>query len=1101
MQQMKNLKVCSYIFPLCLLCISAVCWGQSAGSIAGTVTDSTGASVVGTTVSAIQESTRTTSTAVANQSGAYIFPSLQPSTYTLSISAPGFQSFVQKGVLLQANQAMTVNIKLQVGSISQVVSVSGSGTQVDTTTSTVSQVIGEQQVNELPLNGRNAAQLTTLVAGVVLAPNDNADQGATKTFPVAVTISANGSRADQTNYLLDGGNNVDEYTNVNGPFPFPDALQEFSVQTSNYNAEYGQNSGGVVNIVTKSGGTAFHGNAFEYLRNGLFNARNYFATTVDPLKRNQFGGTFGGPVTIPHISTGKHSFFFFGYQHTIVHDLQGGVTAYVPTDANRQGDYSALLSATDPDNPLGKVIHIIDPQTGLPFPNNMVSRTDPAAASFESHLPHATGNGRAVYQQPLNQGFNEFVGRFDQDLSVKDHILARYYYNDFTSAGVVDPSNLLTYTDQSNIRFQNALLSDTHTFTANLLNSLIVNYTKETSLRGPLDNAPDVGDFGVNIYQPPMKALQQITVSGFLGIGDQPLALFQRNNVTIADDFHWVRGNHNFAFGVHAEISKIDVNNQSNLPGAFTFNSNNTGYALASLQLGYLYQFIQASGQYMNIRNHFLGFYGQDSWKVSQRLTLNYGIRYEPFYPWNEIMHRIERFDPSAYADGRTSTVYVNAPKGLLFPGDAGMPDNGIKNGYAGVMPRVGFAWDVYGDGKISLRGGSGIFYDTRIPGIYYANFTNLTPFILQYNQIYPSGPFSDPYRNSTNPFPAPYPPAKTVSFPSPVQALTFDPSGTYHVPVTYNWNLVLENQIANNLLLRIAYVGSHQSNLLSDLELNPSVYIPNSSLSTNQRRPYQGYSNITEANMGANESYQSLQGTLEQRLSKGVTVLMNYTWSKALDTLPYGATLNALKPSTSYVYPYTMPNFKSLDIGPSDFDRRSVLSASYVWQLPILKRGDAALRAVINHWQTSGIVAAQSGAPLTITAGQDISSTGLNQDRAVLTGASIHGMAACANTSSSCVNWLNSNAFALPKPGQFGDIRKGAFRGPGYFNWDISLARDFPIISTVSLRFRAEYFNVTNHADFSNPTTSVSTAGFGNITSTGNNQPRIGQMSVKIQF
>jgi len=1103
MQRSTTIRFHAWLFALLpiLLVAGLSAWGQANGSITGTVTDATGASVTSATLTAVQQKTGTAFHASVNKDGIYVFPTLPPTTYSISVTATGFNTYEQKDLLLQANQTMTVNVVLHVGQVAEEVTVTGSASQVDTTTSTLSAVMGEERVNELPLNGRNAAGLTLLVAGVAPAPNDNSDQGNKKTFPTVVNISASGSRADQTNYLLDGGNNIDEFTNVNAPFPFPDALQEFSVQTTNYNAEYGQNSGGVVNIVTKSGGNAFHGDLFEYLRNGAFNARNYFATSVDPLKRHQYGGTIGGPMIIPHLLKSKHEFFFLGYQHTQIHNQNGSNSAYVPTDANRSGDFSALLSATNPNNPLSKAIQIIDPLTGTPFSNNIIptSRFDAAALAFVSHLPHATGNGKVIYKQPVNNEYNEFVARVDGD-SNKDHIFGRYYVNQFTNAGAYDPTNLLTYSDQSTIRFQSALISDVHTFSANLLNSLVINYTREFSNRSPLGGVMDAGDFGVKMYLPADKAIQQINASGFFGIGDDPRAVFGRNNMTAAEDLHWILGGHNLAFGAHAEISKFDLNNQANLPGLFTFNSNTTKYSLASLQLGYMYQFVQGAGQYVRARNTFLGLYAQDSWKLNRRLTVNYGIRWEPFYPWHEVKDRVVRFDPEAYTSKRTSTVYTNAPAGLLFPGDAGVPERTIKNVYGDFMPRVGFAWDVFGTGRTSVRGGSGIFYNTRYPAIFYLNFASMTPFSLQYNQLNPSQPFSNPYLGVTNPFPTTYPPAKTVTFPSPSNVITFDPSGNYKVPSTYNWNLVVEHQLTQTLLLRAAYVGAHQSHMLTDLELNPAAYIAGSKLSTNARRPYAGYSTITVANMGANESYNALQSTIQLRARKNLTASLNYTWSKALDTLPLSAPLNALRPSVSYVYPYTMPDFKALDKGPSDFDRRSVISSSYVWTLPMLQDHSRALRAIVNHWNTSGIIAVRTGSPITITAGTDQSGTGLNQDRAVFDGSKAYGATSCTGTTTSCKSWLNTAAFTLPATGGFGNVRKSAFRGPGHFNWDVSATRDFTLYHEAVLRLRAEYFNVLNHTNFAGPTSSLSAAGFGTISSTSSD-PRICQLSLKLQF
>ena len=318
---------------LLIACATARLNAQGFASISGVVTDSSGAVIPSAQVTATQTQTGTTSMVKSSGDGTFVFPALLPSKYSITVSAAGFQNYSRTGIVLQANQAITVNVTLTVGAATQTVSVSGDAPQVDTTTGTLSQVIDQNRVVDLPLNGRNAASLITLVAGVVDATNEGngVNQGNGKTFPAAVVTSANGTLPNQSNYLLDGGNNVDEMTNVNGPFPFPDALQEFSVQTSNYNAEFGQSAGAVVNIVTKSGGSQFHGDAFEFLRNGYFNAKPYFATKADNLHRHQFGGTIGGPVIIPHLSKGQSTQFFFGYQHTLQHQNSNSTTTTVPT--------------------------------------------------------------------------------------------------------------------------------------------------------------------------------------------------------------------------------------------------------------------------------------------------------------------------------------------------------------------------------------------------------------------------------------------------------------------------------------------------------------------------------------------------------------------------------------------------------------------------------------------------------------------------------------------------------------------------------------------------------------------------------------------------
>jgi hypothetical protein len=1087
---------------LALLASVPGAFAQGRTALSGTVADGQGALIPSAIVTVIQVNTGATTVATSNASGAYVFPSLPAANYSITATATGFKKFVQQGIVLQADQSVTLNLTLQLGETSQTVLVSADTAQVDTTTGTLSQVVGEESVNELPLNGRNAADLTEESAGVVLGPVDNSDQGVTKTFPAAVTVSINGARSADTNYMFDGGNNIDEYTNVNQPFPFPDALQEFSVQTSNYNAEYGQNAGGVVNIVSKSGGENYHGDLFEYVRNGMFNAANYFSNTVDPLKRNQFGSTLGGPVHIPHVITSKHTFFFAGYQKTILRDQQGGVNSFIPTQANMAGDFSALLNPSSPDNPLGKSIQIVNPRTGQPYPNNYIdpSTFDNAAVALMKDLPSVTGNGAVYYRNPLAQDFNEVLVRGDQDLGTADHITAHYYLNGFTNAGVLNTANLLTYSAQSHIQVQSALVSETHTFSAKLLNTFNGNYSREISTRGPVPNGPNITDFGVNITQPSINAITGVTAAGFFTLGATAGAAFQRNNYTFSDDLHWVKGNHNFAFGVHAEISKVDLNNQYNQPGTFTFNSNTTNYALSSFLLGYLYNFNQGAGQYFNDRNQFYGFYAQDSWKLAHKLTLDYGVRYEPFRPWQETMHRVEQFSPAAYAAGRKSLVYVNAPAGMVFPGDAGVPEQGVRSGYKNFMPRLGFAYDVFGDGRLSVRGGGGMFFDTRQPAIMNSIPSENSPFSLSVTLTDPQGPFSNPYQGITDPFPAPSVAPANFVFTPPVQVNAYDPSGTFQVPVMYDWNLTVEQRVGKNSTARIGYVSSHASHLFVDDDLNPATYLAGSTLGPNSRRYYPGYTDILEASMSGNSAYNSLQATFQEHVSKGLTATANYTYSKSIDTLPYntGDTTPSSGPGAPYAIPIYQPNYKSLDIGPSDFDRTHVFSGSYVWDIPMLRDLSPILKAIVSNWQTTGILQMQSGQPVTITAGSDRSGTALLQDRAQWNGQNPYGAGACTSKAP-CKNYFNPAAFSLPASGTYGNAVKGAFRGPDYFDWDAGMVRNFPIKESAQLQFRAEYFNLINRDNLGNPISYVGSGGFGSITTAIS--PRIAQFSGKLIF
>ncbi len=1084
---------------------STVLQAQGLGEFVGTVTDPSGGVIAGAKVTVTEVGTGFSRTVDTGGEGFFAIQNLRPSDYTIKVEAPGFRAYTRSGVTLVADQRATVNIRLDLGAATETVAVVANGEQVDTSTSTIKQVVDATRIVELPSNGRNPAQLTLLVAGAVNSPSGGADQGQTKTFPGAVTISTNGSRQSNISYRLDGANNVDEYTNVNAPFPFPDALQEFSVQTSNYSAEYGMNSGGVVNIITRSGTNELHGAAFGFLRNAVFNARNFFSASRDQLKRGQYGGTIGGPVYIPGVYNGRdRTFFFFGTQRTTIRNLQGAQTAFVPTDANLAGDFSALLDAANPANSLKKVTPVLDPLTGQAFPGNRIplSRFDPASVNVTSYLPRVGGDGTVVYVKPIAQNFHEEVAKVDHSWGTQDRITGRYYDAKFFNQGIWNKANALTYTDQSNIFSQNAVIQETHIFRPNLLNDVRFNYSRENSTRGPAPGVPNFNDFGVRMYQPPDKTIENLEAVNFFKFGDSPPARFTRNNFTLADDVRWVSGRHSLSFGFHGELSRVDLDNQFLRGGNIQFNSNKTNYAIASFLIGQIGNFRQGGGEFKNNRNQFLGFYAQDSFRVTSRLTLNYGLRWEPVFPWREVRGRVEQFRPDLFAKGVKSTQFVNAPPGLFFPGDPGVPKYGTNNVYKDFEPRLGFAYDVTGKGRTSLRGGVGIFYDSRQTGIFNNRIADVTPYSPQLTYTDPAGPFSNPLAGVVNPFPAPFPPPKDAIFPLPVLAITNEPTGVYKVPVMYNWNLTLEHQLASDVLVRVAYVGSHGSHLNEAIELNPAVYRPGSTLSTDARRLFPGFQFISLASEQGNSHYNSLQLGLEKRLSHGLTILANYTWAKSYDDMPFAAGSGGPADGNSLALPWYLPNDTRLDRGLSDFDVAHRFVVSYVWQLPALAKSGALVRTVAGGWQFSGIFSAQTGTPLSMLAGKDQSQTNLNRDRAVQTGPA-YGPGACKNVAP-CVDYINPNSFALPALGEFGNVGKGALRFPGQVVSDMGFFKNIPVRERWKLQFRAEFFNLFNRVNYKQPDQSnqvdtVSAGGFGSIRQA--NDPRIGQLALKLIF
>ena len=1208
---MKNIVLVSV---LAVLLTRELSFAQGLGSIVGTVTDPSGAAIASARITATQGGTNFSRVAISNSDGYFVLSSLSPAVYTLSTEANGFR-LEKQTVTLLADQSLTVNMKMQLGMASQIVEVQSNTLQVDTSTSTLNQVIEQQRISELPLNGRNAATLTLLVAGAVNSPNGGADQGATKTFPGAVTFSANGARQNSISYQLDGGNYVDEYTNVNQPFPFPDALQEFSVQTSNYSAEYGENAGGVVNVVTKSGTNSFHGDAFEFVRNPTFNAQNYFATptTPDQIKRNQFGGTLGGPIIR------NRTFFFAGYQRTAFRNVILGSSKVVG-----QTDIANFL-AGGPFGPAG----IIDPAVaamigvvpgcnvtgcGAAFKAN-AGQPDPNA-KFELAGPVPTGSNPTVpYSKPDTENYDSGIGRLDHSFSANDRITARYEYDRFTKAAVFNALQLVSYTDATfAITAQNALLHETHVFSPRLFNDFRFGYSREVSHRGPSPSAVNAGAFGAILpFAPTPHAIQGIGVQGGFTIGDNPTGLFTRNNFTWSDDIGWEKGKHDLHFGVSVERSRIDLNNQFNQPGIFGFGTQDNylfgGTAFPTYDLflvgilsdgsgaGNGYALQQGAGEFKQNRNTFSGFYVQDNFRVAPRLTLNLGLRYEPALAWRDNGDRWSQVNFAAMAANTVSKVYPNAPPGIFFSeangiSDPGMPKNALNANLKGFAPRLGFAYDIHGNGQMSLRGGAGIFYDSRVMGMLSNRFVDEWPFSPQFilstssnSAPTPSstaGSFSDPlctqaatqaalkcngaqagsYPTFPSPFPAPTGFAYNPAFNE--IALSYDPSGTYKVPTTYEWNLTFEFQLPASSIGRLSYVGSRSIHILETQDYNAGVPCndPLSAVPCNGKTNV-GFANllVCEATGGTqatcadktatpkfatntfstvqaditdiNSTYNALQASYEKRMAHGVTILANYTFSRSLDDLPFGEGVSGFDNGYSAL-PLNNPDRHRFDYGPSGFDHTHVFTGSYVWQTPSMKSSNSLVRHLLGDYSISGIISAATGRPITVLQGTEISGTGIGNDRGTLiSGADPYSDASCNGVAAKCVSWLTPKAFQptkVPDPvnpgktmnnpaifGTFGNISKNQFRLPGTADWDVQLSKYINLTERWKLQLRAEYFNVLNRPNFAPETISTGAvngtdqisafdkingnSAFGTFRAGQVGDPRIAQFALKVIF
>lgn len=1057
-------------------------YSQAFGTISGEVTDPSGAAIAKAKVTATESETGVGRTVTTDANGHYVIPNERPTQYTITVEVSGFQKFVQ-GITLLANQSATVDFRLHIGATNQTVTVTGTAPLVDTTTNTLGDVVGSARMVELPLNGRDAVQSMNLIPGVSGASPAHVTSQSKP--PGSTNVNVNGSRDNQTNYSLDGANFLDQYYNVNVPFPFPDALQEFSVQTDNYSARYGENAGGVVNVVTKSGTNQFHGDVFEFVRNRIFDARKYFDAQRDQLKQNQFGGTIGGPIW--HDRT----FFFFGFQGERYRDVTTS-HAFVPTTAELNGDFSAVSK------------QIVNPATKLPYSGNQIPTTsfDPATLKIAtSYLPQVGGDGSVFYTKPTSQNIDEYILRVDEHISAKDSLMARYYRDHIVLQPQNPPGNLLGYTAGYDQPLNNVMVQETHTFRANLLNQASFILSDVPTAKTFTSNSPSVATFGVALpWLPTDKWIQNIGISGAFSISGGAKGPFNNRDYGAQDNLSWVVGRNNMDMGVSYTHSSVDLGDQFEAQGDFGFTADVTNNQIASFLLGYLHSFRQGYGEFKNNRNNFWGFYFTDSLHATRKLTLDFGVRYEPYSPWKEIKGRAEQFSIAAFNAGTISQKFPKAPPGLLFPGDPGVPFDGVRGTLTDFSPRAGFAYDLTGNGRTSIRGGVGVFFDTQTAGVINNRFADISPFSPQVSLNPPPGPFSEPLRGYSGyyPFPFTYPPASNTSFSEPVLVITYDPTTKYKVPVTYEYNLAVQHEFAGNWMLQAAYVGAQSRHEKETEELDPAQYISGSKLSTDQRRifaPYYGSISMDAQDINAN--FNALEATLKKS-AKWLNLAIAYTYSKSLDDVPQGGGNNDIGADSASALPWTNPGRHLFDYGPSGFDHAHRLVASYVWSLPALANQNGFVRQVLGSWEFTGIGTMQSGDPFTVTAGKDQSQTNLGHDRGVqLPGVNPFLSGVC--TSGQCVNYLNSDAFTLPATGTFGTLAKDSFRGPHLISWDMGFFKNFPLTERIKLQARAEFFNVFNHTNFSDPASSISSGGFGTITNTGD--ARIGQMALKLTF
>ncbi|MDQ2946173.1 MAG: carboxypeptidase-like regulatory domain-containing protein [Acidobacteriota bacterium] len=1046
---------------------SALCAQATTGTVSGSVADSSGARVMGATVRITNVQTGESHAATTGASGDYLFPSVPTGEYVLDAQASGFKREQRSGVKLDVNQNARVDFSLPVGQLNEVVEVKGDAPLVDTRDSQLGGTVDTRRVQELPLDGRNVYDLMSLMPGVSnvstsLTGNNDANN-----------MNVNGARVRDNNFYLDGAFNNSLFRNGGNQAPNPDAVEEFHLITSNFDAEYGRLPGSVMNVVTRSGGNAFHGTLFEFLRNDALNARNFFQAGVTSLKRNQFGFSFGGPIRK------DKTFFFTSYQGLRLRTdnfINSGLT---PTAAQRSGDFSALAPAKWP----------IDPQTGKAFSNGMIptARLDPVAqkilAAFVPVPNNASGTFSASAPAPVND--DQGVMKIDHQLTGSNKISGTLFLDrssstiPFQSSSQVPNWALTSATYTQN----NVVVSDDWILAPSVINQARFSYTLNEYITAS-QNRTSWSDFGSLVTLGALPARPpQIFVNGFwqagtFGDDDMPQRTFGASEM-----LSWIKGSHSFKFGGSLLWNHFEETGNWLGAGQIRFNGAFTKNAQADFLLGMANTFRQNNGLNRNFSAKNSSLFVQDDWKILRRLTLNLGVRWELNPPYTSAGGALGTFEA-----GVRSTRFPSAPLGLLFPGDPGIPDGIAPTIYTNVAPRIGLAYDVFGNGKTAIRVGYGIFYAVGMINLT-SNLQN-QPFIVDLT-LNATANLVNPWASSGG---SPYP--YTLNPSNPIFSLPL--TGNYlgensGSPYVQQYNLAVQQQIGAQMNIQVAYVGNTSRKLYLQRDANTPTYIPGGSTAANvnARRPYLPgkFSAIYETEAAANASYNSLQATFTRRFARGFSVLANYTFSKSIDILSDDPTGPA---SVSF----TNSNNFATDRAVSNFSTPHVLAVSWIWQAPSFQHWGWVGKQVIGGWQLNGITTAHSGQPINVTSGSDNNLDGNTNDRPDLVGPiPLSGDRSRAATIS---QFFNTAAFAAPA-GLYGTAGRNIVYGPHAVNWNLSAFKQFQIHENHRLQFRGDFFNVFNEVNLGNPNGTLSSPNFGKITSAG--APRILQFGVKYLF
>jgi Carboxypeptidase regulatory-like domain len=1094
-----------FLGVLGLLAAAGVALAQQAtAQLGGRITDQSGAVLPGVTVTATQTDTGFSRSVVSDADGSYVMPNLPTGPYRLEVMLQGFRTYLQTGIVLQVDANAVINAALQVGSLEETVSVEAAAPLVDVRSSGISEVVENERIVELPLQGRNVTDLVVLAGAAVQTGTANPSGARGSAISVAGGISYGVA------YQLDGAMHNEPNSNLNLPLPFPDALQEFSVATSGLSAQNGMHSGAAVNAVTKSGTNTLRGNAFEFLRDKRFNAKSTFARLGpdgkrrdDGLLRNQFGGTLGGPILPDKL------FFFGGYQGTITRRTEPDRISFIPTAAMMRGDFTAVASAACN---AGRPVTL-----RAPFVNN---RIDPAqfsraAVFIANKLPAPDDEcGRITYSVPVDYNEGQSVAKIDYQWSANHTVFGRYlgtFRND--KAPWPRSGNILAQTPAGRDAIaHSATFGDTLVFGDNMVNSLRFAYNKSGNNSTP---APffDTNDAGINVYTY-VPGNMALTVRGAFSTpgGYDTKTRFDTTSYQVADDFTMVRGRHQLSGGVNVAYwtSWQEINARS--IGLFEFNGSVTGLSLSDFLTGRLARLEHSAPGILDVEQTYFGAYGTDAWRLTDRITVNAGIRWEPFFGPAVRLGAISNFVPDNFRTGVRSTVFVNAPPGLIFPGDSGFPgsNSGLNPQWWNLSPRAGIAWDVTGDGRMAVRSSWGLAYDFPTAAYHYIS-SNAAPYGNRLRIDFPAGGFEHPYRDipGGDTHPVPLPPPRDIAFPFYGSYGAIDPN--INSPRTQSWNVTFERQIGEVWQGSVSYLGNHTDRLWNQVAINPGVFLgtgpctlagvfyPSCTVPGNldQRRvlslqnPANGqYYGPIDLNTDVGQSdYHGMKLSFRRRSADGVSLNGNYTWSYCMGT---GTPAGFNQISAGYMKPED-PEF---DRGNCSSRRTHIANVSVGYQTPRL--ASTVLRTIASDWRLAGILNARSGGWLSVTQSinRDTAGTGIQG----LSGQPVNKVLDEPYGAKTLTNYLNPAAFALPDLGTLGNAGFYTVEGPGYWTIDLALTRIVSLGATRDLELRLEAFNLLNNFNWGNPATTLDSPTFGQIT-TQSGDPRIMQFGIKFGF